>query len=159
MMKKRVSLLLFLFASSLFASKALAQPAPPAGFQWQQTFDDEFNDTSVDTSKWNGSYAGTLWCGGEVNVVPGGPGGCNQNYFGVSVANGILSLAGAPNQADFTNTSNRAVINTSAKFTARVGSYWETRAKMPHDATGEGDGLWPAIWELPNGKADQSGGG
>jgi beta-glucanase (GH16 family) len=125
--------------------------------QWQQTFNDDF--ASLDTTKWNGSYAGTLWCGGEVNVVPGGPGGCNQNYFGVSVANGVLSLAGAPNQADFTNTSNRAVINTSGKFTARVGSYWETRAKMPHDSTGEGDGLWPAIWELPNGKADQSGGG
>lgn len=145
-----------IFLVCLLATTAHAQPAPPAGFQWQQTFNDDFN--SLDTAKWNGSYAGTLWCGAEPNTVPGGPGGCAQNYFGVSVAGGVLQLAGAPNQSNFANTSNRAVINTSGKFAQRYG-YFEFRAQMPHDTSGEGDGLWPGLWFLPVGKADQSGGG
>lgn len=132
------------------------QPAPPAGMQWQQTFDDEYN--SLDTSKWNCAYAQTLWCGAEPNVVPGGPGGCAQNCFGVSIVGGVLQLAGAPNQSNFANTTTRAVLNTSGKFAQRYG-YFEWRAQMPHDASGEGDGLWPGLWFLPVGKADQSGGG
>src|SRR5712672_1309551 len=126
-----------------------APPTPPSGMQWVQTFGDEFNGTSVDTTKWRGSYAGTEWGCTEPNYVAPGPGGCSDNYYGVAEANGVLSLTGTPNAAsNFTNTTTRAAINTSTTFAQRYG-YFEFRAKMPHDLTGEGDGLWPALWFLP----------
>ena len=31
-------------------------PAPGTGKQWSVTFDDEFNASAVDTTKWNGQY-------------------------------------------------------------------------------------------------------
>jgi len=32
-------------------------------------------------------------------------------------------------------------------------SYFEWRSKLPHDTSGEGDGLWPVNWGLPIGKS------
>jgi beta-glucanase (GH16 family) len=118
---------------------------------WQITFDDEFNGTSVDRSKWNGEYANLQWCHGETF-----PRSCEQDYDGLSEIDGVLSLRGMiTDRKTFTN--QRAAMNTgglnaaAAKFSQRYG-YFEWRLKLPHDHDGEGDGLWPGVWALPIGK-------
>jgi hypothetical protein len=109
--------------------------------QWQVTFDDEMN--SVNTSLWNGGYATDLWCNG---------GACPQNYAGLSISGGILSIQSTVNYSHFTDLSGRAAENSNGEFSQKYG-YFEWRAKLPHDNAGEGDGLWPALFAFPVGKS------
>lgn len=129
-----IAILLFL------APAAWAQPAPPAGFVWQQTFSDDMN--SFDKSKWNGLYATTLYCNN---------GGCPQNYNGLSTAGGLLVLSATVNYSNFTDLTGRTAENTNGLFSQRYG-YFEVRSKLPHDNAGEGDGLWSAFYAFPVGK-------
>lgn len=122
---------------------------PSPGKQFQLTFDDEFNNDTIETSLWNGDYANLQWCK---------KGRCPQDFKGITLNNGILSLQATVNYENFEDGSGRADVNSggltasSAKFNQRYG-YFEWRAKLPHDRTGEGDGLWPALWALPIGKS------
>ncbi|HWR26687.1 MAG TPA: chitobiase/beta-hexosaminidase C-terminal domain-containing protein [candidate division Zixibacteria bacterium] len=130
-------------------------PAAPAGKEWKLTFNDDFNGTNVDKTKWIGGYANLQWCNA---------GNCPEQWTGISVSNGILYLQGKVNYADFVNSSkysNRAMMHTggltssTAKFSQKLG-YFEARVRMPHNNNGEGNGLWPSFWALPIGKTDNS---
>jgi hypothetical protein len=100
---------------------------PPATY----VFDDEFNGTSLDTSKWRASNYG---------VTGGGRKCCGTNHANyanqVSVSNGYLHL-GADLVSGLWHTS---AVDTETKRTFQYG-YWEARMKLP-----KGMGLWPAFW-------------
>ena len=87
--------------------------------QWTQTFGDEFNGTSVDTTKWNGLYGGGLpWCVG-----------CQQTYANLAEGGGVLQI------------SPSGGINSYGKFQQRYG-YFSARVKNPTSMPFEFAGLW-----------------
>jgi beta-glucanase (GH16 family) len=92
---------------------------------------DEFNGSSVDTTKWN-------LVTGSLNVNQ------EEEYYqpsNATVANGYLTItAQAQQQGGFSYTSAR--MNTSNKFSVTYGKI-EARISLP-----VGEGLWPAFWML-----------
>lgn len=108
----------------------LALAALPAHAGWQQTFADEFNGTSLDTSVWKYSD----YFGIESNIAQG-----DQQCYkaaNVSVANGSLSLQARrefppgcnPDPGILEYTSGQ--ISTGFTFSQQFG-YFEVRAKLP----------------------------
>lgn len=117
---------------------------------WKLVFDDEFNGTSLDTTKWVSCFRWGDSAGCGSTSTP-------QNWYlpgNVAVSNGILKLT-ARNQPvvenGITYPYTSAMITTGpldstqspAKFAFTYG-YVEIRAKVP-----KGQGLWPALWALP----------
>jgi hypothetical protein len=142
--------------------------APPAGQSWHVTLDDEFDqDTSgsgtvnggIKTSLWNGSAGGGLpICANANDLLGNNAGGCNEYYGdptnGYPLAS-IISGLGLSIQDE--NSTNNNVqqwmgIQNYGHF-SQVYGYFEISAKMPHDNAGEGDGLHPDIWIVPNCRA------
>ncbi|HHU37609.1 MAG TPA: glycoside hydrolase family 16 protein [Treponema sp.] len=95
---------------------------------------DEFNGSSLDTSKWNYDIGNGDW----------GWGNGEAQYYraeNVKVSDGILKItAKKENYAGFAYTSGR--INTKNKFAPKYGKI-EVRAMTP-----VGSGTWPAFWML-----------
>jgi hypothetical protein len=152
-----IALVVGQLASSCATTQKGLQPvgaAASVGEQFQMTFDDEFDGDSINISLWNGDYANLQWCE---------KGSCAQDFKGIGVNNGILSLQATVDHENFAPNSGRADVNSGgltvagAKFSQRYG-YFEWQAKLPHDRSGEGDGLWPALWALPIGKSRFPGG-
>lgn len=118
---------------------------------WNLIFADEFNGTSLDTTKWNTCYP---------NYKVGSD-SCNHNNgelelyqpSQVLVNNGILTLRAekkavttAGNTFNYLSgmiSSGPGEGGSSPKFTFTYG-YMEMRFKVP-----KGQGLWPAFWTLP----------
>ena len=105
---------------------------------------DEFNGTSLDTTKWGyqlgiqdvygSSYGPEYWGNGELQYY---------TQDAVKVANGSLVITatkqGMPNGRTY--SSGRIVTRDKASFTY---GYFEARMKTP-----TGNGMWPAFWMLP----------
>ena len=125
--------------------------APPGQSKnWKLVFDDEFNGTSLDTTKWVPCFRWITATGCASTTTP-------QTWYSpanVTVSHGILKLNAQKqlvtrNGKTYSYTS--AMITTGptdntgvpAKFLFRYG-YMEIRAKVP-----KGQGLWPAFWALP----------
>jgi len=111
---------------------------PPAG--WRLVWQDEFDGSAIDSSKW----------GFEVN---GGGGGNNElQYYtarpeNASVANGVLSIKALKERYCSTDGCRDY---TSARLRTLNKGDWlygrmEARIKLPG-----GQGLWPAFWMLPS---------
>ncbi len=109
---------------------------------WNLTFSDDFNGSSLDTSKWN--YDATTFGDGNSELE------CNRPE-NVDVSNGIMSVVAkkgtnvCPNEtrrSEFPNGRpwSSASINTGGKFSQAEGRF-EIRARMP-----KGQGFWPAFW-------------
>ncbi len=106
----------------------------PVDSTYSLVFDEEFNGTSFDSSKWSVLDSQTL-----NNVV--------VKTANAAVANGVCSLTLAGN----TSSQTGAFITTNghASFSASGGAvYIEARCKMP---TSPAEGLWPAFWMNNNG--------
>jgi beta-glucanase (GH16 family) len=124
----------------LSAITALADPPP--GFNWIQTFDDEFNGTALDTTKWHPHDHN---CGTRNNEL--------QAYEpeNVTVANGCMLEKAEKRSVSYAycgssgNTKQYAsgMAITEGKFTQKYG-YFEASIKLPR-----GRGMWPAFWTLP----------
>jgi phosphatidylinositol-3-phosphatase len=107
------------------------------------TYADEFDDTTVDTTKWVTVCDGATprdpsWCGGA------------QQYFdpaALSVSGGVLHITAAPVPTN--GHPYRSGIIQSVDHFSQTYGYWEMRAKVP-----AGMGMWPAFWGVP-----QNGGG
>jgi serralysin len=106
---------------------------------YKLTFDDEFNGTSLDTTKWK-----TQWPWGTDTTQSGNY--SNQQIVpqNVVVGNGV---------ADFLVTKGTTpdgkpygIGAISSTYTQTYG-YWEAGVEMPTNA----DGVWPAFWLLKNG--------
>jgi beta-glucanase (GH16 family) len=121
--------------------------APNAMAGWNLTFGDEFNGSSLDTSKWATTYPG----GGR---SAGGNG--EQEYYADNAfsfpppgTSGYLQINTSQKTQSYSQCLNgtcaytSGLINTSGKFSQTYG-YYEMRTKVP-----AGKGLWPAFWLLP----------
>jgi beta-glucanase (GH16 family) len=141
-----------LFCGGPIRAAAIAQNAPSAD-GWTLVFSDEFDGKDLDTSKW--TAAEDCWGGGNQE---------RQCYTArpenVSVHDGALDLAARFERvtgpslplemrtadvrpADATKPFTSGKISTRGKFSLTYGRI-EVRAKLP-----VGQGVWPAIWLLP----------
>jgi beta-glucanase (GH16 family) len=112
-------------------------------------FGDEFNGTSIDTTKWNTCY---WWAGSDNGCANGGDG--SINYYlpsEVSEGNDLVDLAAQNktvtdsdgktyNYVDGMIATNRTGSQVADKFSYTYG-YMEIRAKLP-----VGWGYWPGFW-------------
>jgi len=98
---------------------------------WQLKFNDDFDATTLDTTKWS-------------TVYPSGNGG-EQQYYGpkaISLYNSKMSITATKAPANgYPYTSG--IVITRGKFAQEYGRF-EIRAKLP-----AGQGYWPAFWLLP----------
>jgi len=117
---------------------------PPAGSSWTQTFDDEFNGSTLDTAKWNPN---SPW-GGPANGASEGEG-----YYPsqITVAGGLCTI----DMHKDTNTYaghlrywRSGILHTLHKFSQRFG-YFETRVNVGSNYN-EYTWPWPAVWMCPD---------
>ncbi|WPX08917.1 carbohydrate binding domain-containing protein [Anaerocellum danielii] len=107
------------------------QPQPT----WQLVWEDDFNGSSIDTTKWN------------FTIGAGGYGNNELQYYSdrpenARVENGKLIIEAR--KEDYQGSPyTSAKLTTQGKFAFTYGRV-EVKAKLP-----EGQGVWPAIWMMP----------
>lgn len=126
--------------------------ASPVRAGWQLVWQDEFNGSSIDQSKW--SLEQNCWGGGNDELQ------CYTNQLANAfVADGLLHIVARKEQfsgpaihedsADYLTLPAKTLPYTSARLRSKNKGDWrygrfEIRAKLP-----KGQGTWPAIWMLP----------
>jgi beta-glucanase (GH16 family) len=130
----RISLLALALLVTL-PTPIFAAPADRPG--WKLRFDDEFDGSSLDLTKWN----------------PNDPWGRERNnelqaYVpdAFVVKNGILSVKAEKRAASYAGKERAytsGMMATYQKFAQRYGRF-EIRCRVP-----KGKGMWPAFWLLP----------
>ncbi len=128
-------------ASMYFDDLTLNQTGgtPPPATQWNIVWSDEFNGTSVDTTKWTfetgngGSNPG--WGNAELEYYTSRT---NNAY----VHNGLLHIVAQQESMNgFSFTSAR--MKTQGLYNTPVNGHIEWRAAMP-----AGVGMWPGLWMM-----------
>jgi len=120
-MKRTIIILFFFFAKiSLYA-------------QWELVWQDEFDGSSLDTTKWKVDIGGNGWGNNELQYYTA--------QGNLTLQNSILTITAKAQQFG-SNQYTSAKIKTDGKFNVRFGKI-ETRMKCPM-----GQGLWPAFWML-----------
>jgi beta-glucanase (GH16 family) len=132
----RTTLLLTLALLSFFIECRAADNATLPGYKL--TFQDEFDGSALDLSKWN----------------PNDPWGRERNrelqaYVkdAFQVTNGVLHVQAEKRQASYAGKQRfftSGMMTTYGKFSQRYGRF-EIRCRVP-----KGKGMWPAFWLLPD---------
>jgi hypothetical protein len=122
-----LSLLFFIFPLQIFAFST-TQPVGPTG-SWDMVFEDNFDGTSLDTTKWDPNWYKE---------------GASQNNVSTYASN--VSVSGGNLILTLASSSSGASVNTQGNngFQVKVGMYSEARVYFP----GNGSSLynWPAWW-------------
>jgi len=119
---KKIALIIFSFFASISTHA-----------QWDLIWQDEFDGSSLDTTKWKVDVGGNGWGNNE-----------SQYYTAqgnLNIQNSLLTITAKAEQFG-NNQYTSAKIKTEGKFNVRFGKI-ETRMKCPM-----GQGLWPAFWML-----------
>jgi beta-glucanase (GH16 family) len=130
---RRIELVVFCFLF-LWSSALLATP-PGDQATWELTFSDEFNGTSLDTTKW-----ATVRSDGGRDMSDA------QSWFidaNVQVSGGLLRLKATNVQSRAGFPYSGSCISGHNAFNQMYG-YFESSMKLP-----KGAGLWPAFWLMP----------
>jgi beta-glucanase (GH16 family) len=128
----------------LLTTSAMADvPAQLNPLTWKVVFSDEFNGTSLDTTKWNTTFP---WGG---RTLPSNNEGqwYLDNAFEYN-SSGIMRIRANNRSANDTSVPESykytsGMIASWKKFYQQYG-YFEIRTKVP-----KGKGLWPAFWLMP----------
>jgi len=126
------------------ASAVGVVPAAPAGLpgSWHLAFDDEFNGSSLDTSKWS-----TGWFGSGITsgISASEPECYDPSHVAESNGELALNLTAAPEScAGSTHPYASGQVTTNGKFSFTYG-YIEARVWLPATSSGQ-IADWPAIW-------------
>ncbi|AIC96114.1 family 16 glycosylhydrolase [Shouchella lehensis] len=114
--------------------------------EWELVWNDEFEGTELDRSKWNIDTGNGFYSGGE--YFPGWGNNESQSYQeeNVEIRDGHLVLRAEEETVtdehgtyDFTSGK----VQTNGLFSQAYGKF-EARMKLP-----EGQGYWPAFWMMP----------
>ncbi len=123
-----------------------APPALPVGIpgSWHLVFNDEFNGTKLDTTKWTPTWVGCTTNGisTPVNVAEFDA----YDPAQVSVANGVLSLALIENPVTVCGTDYKyraGMVQSDGKAQFTFGAF-EARVNLP--AVAGVIANWPAVW-------------
>jgi hypothetical protein len=117
-------------------------PSWSASKSWKPAFADEFDGTSLDTSKWNTGWFGS----GVTGPVNSAEDACYDSR-NISVSGGALHLRLTDAEATCTGAArpySGAHVNTMGKFSFSYGAV-EYRAFVP--STGGEIANWPALWD------------
>lgn len=119
----------------------------PSGYQL--VFNDEFNGSSLDSSKWNSAHrwGPNLTINNEQQYYVDAITNPDRGSSPFSFNDGKLSISADKVSSNLKSSSNNksyqsGVLTTYNKFKMKYG-YVEMRAKLP-----KGQGLWPALWLL-----------
>ena len=131
-----------LWSAAFFGLISIANAQSGPSGPWQLTFSDEFNGTSLDTTKWKTQY--TWGCTNN----PGSELECYQPDD-VAVSGGQLHLKAEQRTVvnggtTFNYTSG--MVQSAAAFSQTYG-YFEARFKIPTNPPAVG--FWPAFWAMP----------
>jgi beta-glucanase (GH16 family) len=123
-------------ATSSIVNVTVSNP-PPAVAGWQLVWSDEFDGSSVDTSKWVF----------ESGTGSGGWGNNERQYYtgrtnNASVSGGVLRIV-ARQEATNGSPYTSARMKTQGRYSKKYGRI-EFRSKLP-----VGVGCWPANWMMP----------
>jgi beta-glucanase (GH16 family) len=135
-MKKIVFGLFFIF---FFLAKNSVYAAPPgASSDWEVTYNDEFDGSTLNLAKWGKRYQY-----GEI-VINNEKQAYTDDAF--DFPPGILRIKGEKRQVWYgggLKNYTSGLINSADKFNQQYG-YFEIRCKLP-----KGVGFWPAFWLSP----------
>ena len=118
------------------AADPLTAPPPSLPGSWQLQFQDEFNGSSLDGTKWR---LGGHWAG-----IAGSGGLSPRN---VTVSGGYLKLRAEQRNMSYSGVNyaySASEVSTFFNYRQQYG-YFEARVKYPPVK-----GLWPAFWLMPD---------
>ncbi|MFG2818182.1 family 16 glycosylhydrolase [Kitasatospora sp. NPDC048365] len=126
-------------------SPSTGSAAAPLGIpgSWRQVFADEFNDSTLDATKWNPNWFGCATC-----ITPPVNGAESAAYAPsqVSESGGSLHLTAAQKPATVNGKTYQytsGLVNTNGKAQFTYGAF-ESRIYLP--AAGPDVANWPAFW-------------
>ncbi len=116
------------------------------GKSWQLDFSDEFNGSTLDSTKWVSLRGGAGPSGFGYHTYVGNPYNNNENAFyntaNTAVGGGSLNLTLKPeNNNGFPYSTG--MVQSGPFYAYPVNSYVEARIKVPSCS-----GCWPAFWSL-----------
>jgi MYXO-CTERM domain-containing protein len=102
---------------------------------WRLTFQDEFDGSQVDTTKWVKRYK---WGEAQIN-------GELQAYVddAFQLQNGVLAIVGDKRTASYAGQTFQYASGVLCSVLEQTYGYFEARLKVP-----AGQGMWPAFWLL-----------
>jgi beta-glucanase (GH16 family) len=123
--------------TSSIVNITVSNPPPLPG--WQLVWSDDFDGTSVDSTKWSYDIGNGVngWGNDELQYY-------TSRATNVFVTNGFLNIIArkeVPQYEGFDYTS--AKLKSAGKFSKKYGRF-EFRARVP-----QGKGYWPALWMMP----------
>ncbi len=160
-MKRNLKILTKKYIASFLACSMVAMTATPilavenpkenatnSKDEWTMVWNDEFNGTELDNSKWTYDLGNWIVDENDNGVAAGWGNNELQNYTkdNVEVEDGNLVITAKKEETsdkhgEYDYTSSR--IKTKGLFAKKYGRF-EARMALPAE-----DGLWPAFWMLP----------
>ncbi len=130
------TLCLGLLSFSIPGVTRASDPLPLIPGSWTLTFQDEFDGTTVDGSKWRlgGHYAGIAGAGAN-------------SPDNITVADGKLQLLAEQRATTFSGTSYSYAAGEVSTFFNYRQQYGYIEARLKYPAV---TGLWPAFWLMPD---------
>jgi beta-glucanase (GH16 family) len=128
----------FMVLASVALLTSASRPAHAAAWDkpgWQLTFQDEFDGTAIDATKWVKRYK---WGEAQIN-------GELQAYVddAFQLGSGVLTIVGDKRTATYAGQTFQYASGVLCSVHEQTYGYFEARLQVP-----AGQGMWPAFWLL-----------